>query len=135
MDPVGYAPVAETLTRWLDAGRIVYVPTLVDRAHAGLTGRITLGPEALSGSLLGLAETLVHEWWHIARQVPLEKTASFWLGVATGTPTMARYERPAYRAALEFLTAAASLPDLAEDAVREADAVRATFATEYRVPL
>ena len=132
----GYADVARDLAALDDAGRIRYVPRLADRAHAGLTRRVALGPEAIDGGPVGLAETLVHEHWHLFRQHPLHKTASFWAGVATGTPVMARYERPAYRAALAFLDALARRhPETAATAHAEARAVALSFAAEYRLPL
>lgn len=132
----GHAAVARDLEDLLERGRIRFVPTLVDRAHAGLTRRVTLGPEALDGGIVGLAETLVHEHWHLFRQHPLHKTASFWAGVATGTPVMARYERPAYRAALAFLDALGrQFPETAATARAEAQAVAAVFAREYGATL
>ena len=129
----GYEVVAADLSRLHDRGRIRFAPDLADRAHAGLLGALTLGPEAFDdNSALGLAETLVHEHHHLFRQPPLLKTVSFWAGVATRTPTMARYERPAYDAALGFLAAVArAYPDLADEAAREASAVEATFAANY----
>lgn len=132
----GYEALGVELRGLAASGRIVLVPHLTDRAHAGLTGRIYLGPEPFAeGSVLGLAETLVHERFHL-HQFPLLKTASFWAGVATGTPPMARYERPAYRAAYDFLEAvAAAFPDLTDEARREQAAVAAVFAAEYGRPL
>jgi hypothetical protein len=131
----GYAPVAEQLQRLRDRGAIRILPGLADRAHAGLLGSITLGPEPFQDGVLSLAETLVHEAFHL-RQNPLEKTASFWLGVVTGAPVMRRYERPAYRAAADFLRAvAAHLPELADEAARERFAVEQVFRTEYGAEL
>lgn len=129
----GYEAVAADLSRLRDRGRIRFAPDLADRAHAGLLGALTLGPEAFDGnSALSLAETLVHEHHHLFQQPPLLKTVSFWAGVATRTPVMARYERPAYAAALGFLQAIArARPDLADEATREASAVEATFAANY----
>lgn len=130
----GYAAAARDLARLQDRGRIRFAPTLADRAHAGLTGRITLGPEALDGSVLGLAETLVHEYHH-TRQFPLLKTLSFWKGVLTRTPVLRAYERPAYQAACDFLTAVARhFPDLTAEAAAEHAAVRETFAANYGGP-
>ena len=132
----GYADEARALADWQEAGRIRFVPDLTDRAHAGLLGAITLGPEAFDGTALSLAQTLIHEHWHIARQSPLQKTPSFWAGVATGTPVMARYERPAYRAAPAFLdTVAAALPEWEAAARAEAREVAQTFAHHYRIAL
>lgn len=129
----GYEAVAQDLVRLLQRQRIRFVPALIDRAHAGLTGTIHLGPEPLAGSVLSLAETLVHEHFHLRRQSHFAKTVSFWTGIFTRTPVMARYERPAYDAALRFLQAAAHAhPDLAEEAAAEAHAVRATFEACYK---
>jgi len=128
----GYEGVADDLARLDRAGRIRYAATLEDRAHAGQLGTITLGPEALATGPLSLAETLVHEHFHLKRQNPFHKTVSFWSGIATRTPIMARYERAAYWAALDFLHAVAQArPDLADEARQEAVAVEATFAACY----
>jgi hypothetical protein len=128
----GYQTVARDLEWLARRGRIRFVPTLTDRAHAGLLGAITLGPEALAGSALSLAETLVHEHYHLRRQSHFAKTASFWQGVFTQTPVMARYERPAYQTALDFLHAVArAFPDLADEAQGEATAVMETYAAHY----
>ncbi len=127
-----YEAVAHDLARLLQRQRIHFAPTLADRAHAGLTGRIHLGPEPLAGSVLSLAETLVHEHFHLRRQSHFAKTTSFWAGVFTRTPVMARYERPAYDAALRFLHALAQAhPALAEEAAAEAYAVKSTFDACY----
>ncbi len=129
----GYADQADTLSHLLEAGKIRYVGTLEDRAHAGLLGTITLGPEpfAAGATVLGLAETLVHELFHLG-QNPLEKTASYWTGVFTRTDSMVRYERPAYTAALEFLQTyknrnPADAPSVDEEIV----AVQSTFLSAY----
>ena len=123
----GYEGVGESLVR----RRVSYVPTLEDRGQATLTGVILIGPEALEGSLVGLAETLVHEEFH-TRQNPFLKTHSFWSGVFTQTPVMARYERPAYGAAISFLEALArSQPALAQEALSEAELVRASYTALY----
>ncbi len=129
----GYEAMAADLSRLRDRGRIRFAPDLSDRAHAGLLGALLLGPEVFAAnSALSLAETLVHEHHHLFRQPPLLKTVSFWAGVATRTPTMARYERPAYDAALDFLAAVARAhPDLADEAATETSAVEATFAANY----
>lgn len=128
----GYHTVAQDLAALLESGRIRFWPALTDRAHAGLTRRITLGPEAVEGGVVGLAETLVHEHWHLFRQIPLHKTASFWAGVATGTPVMARFERPAYRAAFDFLEALArQRPETEAIARAEAQAIAVAFEQEY----
>jgi hypothetical protein len=128
----GYDDVARDLRRLLERGKIRFVPALEDRAHAGLTGTITLGPEALEASALGLAETLVHEHFHLRRQSHLAKTVSFWRGVLTGAPVMRAYERPAYAAALDFLRAVErAFPEQAADARREQTEVAAAFAAVY----
>lgn len=128
----GYAGVAADLAGWIARERVRFVPALEDRGQATLTGRLLLGPEALSGHALGLAETLVHEHFHLRRQTPLAKTASFWGGALTGRPVMRAYEAPAYRAALEFLAAVgAALPEWSAAARAERDAVLATFAACY----
>ncbi len=128
----GYEPVAADVERRLASGRVRFDRGMEDRGVAGLSGRIYLGREALYSSPLSLAETLVHEHYHLRHQFPLEKTASFWSGVFTGTPVMRRFERPAYRASADFLrAAAAALPEWAEAARHEAAAVAATYAAEY----
>ncbi|MBC7807926.1 MAG: hypothetical protein H7145_17490 [Akkermansiaceae bacterium] len=129
----GYEAEAESLREMLVAGRIRYVATMEDRAHAGLLGTITLGPEpfAPGGTLLGLAETLVHERFHLT-QNPLEKTVSFWAGVATKSDVMARYEKPAYQAAENFLRRfAQTFPALATESDTELFAVRSSFESSY----
>ena len=123
----GYEDTAQNLKR----RTVRYVPELGDRGQATLTGVILIGPEALLGGVVGLAETLVHEEFH-TRQNPFLKTHSFWSGVFTRTPVMARYERPAYQAALDFLGAlAAACPEYAGEALAEAQAVRASFTAFY----
>jgi len=131
----GYGIVGAGLQAHLGRGRIHFDPALPDRAQAGLTGRIVLGPEAMGSPTLSLAQTLVHEWHH-AHQFPLEKTVSFWLGVALGRPVMRRFERPAYRAALRFLQdVAQAFPDSADAAQAEQQAIAAVFAAEYGGPI
>ena len=128
----GYADVARDLERIGARGGIRFAPALADRAHAGLLGTITLGPEALEGSVLSLAQTLVHEHYHLRRQTPFHKTASFWAGVFTGRPVMQAYEHPAYRAALDFLEAIArAFPEHADEAVAERQAVAASLRAHY----
>ncbi|WP_309719214.1 hypothetical protein [Armatimonas sp.] len=123
----GYAPIAQNLAR----RTVRYVPTLEDRGQATLLGVILIGPEALQGSLVGLAETLVHEEFH-TRQNHFLKTYSFWSGVFTRTPVMARYERPAYQAALDFLSALAAVsPEHSDEALAEYDMVQASFSAFY----
>ena len=132
----GYESVGAELGRLLSTGKLQFVPALVDRGEATLGGRLLVGPEALYSSPVGLAETLVHEYWHLRRQPPLEKTTSFWIGVATGKPVMRRYEMPAYRFALRFLTAVGqTFPTLAEEARSEQEMIRASFADSYGGPL
>jgi hypothetical protein len=131
----GYESEASELADLLRRGRLRYAPELEDRALVTLTGVIKLGPEALDGSLVGLAETLVHERYHL-HQPHLHKTASFWAGVATRTPVMRRYERPAYLAGLRFLQAVErAFPHLAETARGEQEDVAATFYAVFRVAL
>lgn len=128
----GYESVAADLEGRRAAGRIRFDPAMGDRGEAKLTGAIVLGSEAMYASALGLAETLVHEYWHVRRQFPLEKTVSFWSGVFTGTNVMRRYERPAYAAAAAFLRAAAeALPEWADDARAEEGEVRLAYAAVY----
>ncbi|WP_395090086.1 hypothetical protein [Armatimonas sp.] len=123
----GYEAIAQNLTR----RTVRYVPELSDRGQATLTGVILIGPEALLGSVVGLAETLVHEEFH-TRQNHLLKTHSFWSGVFTRTPVMARYERPAYQAALDFLAVlAVSHPEHAGEAHAEAEAVQSSYTALY----
>ena len=131
----GYGVVGAGLTAHLAGDKIACDAALPDRAQAGLTGRIVLGPEAINAPTLSLAQTLVHEWHHV-RQFPLEKTVSFWLGILTGRPVMRRYERPAYRAAIRFLDAVAgAFPALEENAHRERSAIEAVFDAEYGGPI
>ncbi|MFM7323017.1 MAG: hypothetical protein ACKO5K_16075 [Armatimonadota bacterium] len=132
----GYASVARDLGALLDAGRIRHDPDLEDRAVVEWTGMVVLGEEPFQGASVGLEETLVHEHHHRKRQANLMKSASFWTGVVTKTPVMARYERPAYRAALDYLAAVGvARPDDRIDAEREAEAVRRTWEIVYRLPL
>ena len=128
----GEATRLATLSR---EGRIRFAPEMDDRGRASLSGIITLGPEAFLGSRLGLAETLAHEAFHL-RQNPFYKTASFWAGVATRTPVMRRYERPAYAYAFRFLRAAEiALPEWAETARQEQAELLASFRYHYRASL
>ena len=127
----GYAPAAQALRRLMARGRIRFHAELEDRAQAGLTKTITLGPEAMESHPVSLAQTLVHELFHL-HQNPLLKTVSFWSGVATRTPVMRRYEQPAYRAAYDFLEAVkSSQPDFAEIAQSEQEAIQQVFARDY----
>ena len=127
----GYASVAVTLAQMASENRIRLDPNLQDRAQAGLLGTITLGPEAVESSPLSLAETLVHEHYHL-RQNPFLKTVSFWSGLATRTPVMKRYEQPAYQAAMDFLEAVKrARPSLANEAEAERTAIRQAFATDF----
>jgi hypothetical protein len=131
-----FETVGDDLAHLLSGGKLQFIPTLADRGEATLGGRLLIGPEAIYGSLVSLAETLVHEHWHLRRQPPLQKTASFWIGVATGKPVMRRYEMPAYKAALEFLAAVEeAFPLLADEARTEQEMVRASFALFYGGPL
>ena len=132
----GYEAAADFLTCLHSQRRIRFDATLPDRAHAGLTRTITLGPEAVEGSTLSLAQTLVHEYFHLKHQHPLHKTVSFWSGVATRTPTMLRFERPAYQSAIDFLEAAKRAhPHLATEADAEERAIRQVFESTFGVGL
>ena len=127
----GYEETAKRLAKLAGNGRIRESPAIEDRAQAGLLGSITLGPEAVESTPLSLAQTLVHEHYHL-RQNPFLKTVSFWSGVFTRTPVMRRYEQPAYQAAVDFLEAVKSAhPDLAEEAGQEQRAVRHVFERDY----
>jgi len=129
----GYAEVAQELAQLLADGKIRYHDGLEDRAHAGLLGTITLGAEPFAPDMtvLGLAETLVHERFHL-HQNPLMKTASFWTGLVKKADPMIAYERPAYQAAQAFLEAyRAAHPHAAGDADAELVAVRDTFEGAY----
>jgi hypothetical protein len=132
----GYAAVAADLATILAAGKIRIVPTLVDRGHAGLLrDSITLGLEPFDSVPVGLAETLVHEHFHLG-QHPLLKTASFWSGVFTQTNIMRRYEAPAYRAGVDFLRAlSAQFPQYAPEAENEISAICQTYETDYGTAL
>ena len=132
----GYEKVAQDLAQLASENRIRFDARLEDRAQAGLTGTITLGEEAASSSALSLAQTLVHEHFHLRKQNPLLKTVSFWRGVATRTPVMARYEKPAYRAAWDFLEMVArSQPLLANEARAEQSAIAQVFQSGFSEPL
>lgn len=132
----GYAPIGVELAQMAADDRIRLDPTLEDRAQAGLLGTLTLGPEAMEGSPLSLAQTLIHEHFHLHRQSPWLKTWSFWSGVAQGTPVMKRYEQPAYRAAHDFLEAVKrARPDLADEAGAEQRAISQVFATAFGAAL
>lgn len=127
----GYQRHAEELRRLAERGRIRFDAAMEARAEAGLTKIITLGPEALTSHPLSVAQTLVHELYHL-HQNPFLKTVSFWSGVATGTPVMRRYEQPAYRAAYEFLEVVkTSQPQLAAVAQSEQNAISQVFAQGY----
>jgi len=131
----GYEDAARDLADAVARGKMRFAADIEDRAHAGLTGVYHIGDEALSGSRLGLAETLIHERHH-TQQNPLAKTASFWKGALTGANVMRDFERPAYEAAIAFLqTVERSLPDLADEARYEQSAIRQVFLSEYGEPL
>ena len=130
-----YESVATDLTQLWESGKIRYIPTLQDRGQANLLGSITLGPEPFEGSIVGLAETLVHEHFHLG-QNPFLKTTSFWSGVVTRTNVMRRYEAPAYRAGVDFLLALArQFPSYQAEAQTEINAIRETFASEFGTQL
>jgi hypothetical protein len=128
----GYTEVGVELAQLASENRIRFDPALEDRAQAGLLGVITLGPEAMGSSSLSLAQTLVHEHFHLRRQNPFLKTLSFWSGIASGTPVMKRYEQPAYQAAHDFLEVVKRTKiHLANEADNEQRAIRQVFNTEY----
>ncbi|MBC8101885.1 MAG: hypothetical protein H7Z41_04775 [Cytophagales bacterium] len=132
----GYESAGRELFDLRLRGKLRFLPDLADRGQATLGGQILIGPEALWGGTVGLAETLVHEHWHLRRQSVFAKTSSFWMGVATRQPVLRRYEIPAYGAALSFLVAvAARFPELAGEARSEQESVRASFADGYNGPL
>lgn len=132
----GYGEIARDLLLLLGRQNIRFAADINDRAHAGLTGVLHLGAEALEAEPLSLAETLVHEHYHVRRQNPFEKTVSFWSGVVTRVDPMRRYERPAYLSAVDFLRAVAEyLPDRAEAARAEEAAVAQSFADNYGASL
>ena len=127
----GYVEVGVALAQLSCDNRIRFDPNLPDRAQTALTGVITLGPEAAESSPLSLAQTLVHEHFHL-KQNPLMKTVSFWSGVATKTNVMKRYEEPAYQAACDFLEAVKKAhPLLAAEAEDEQAAIRQVFAEGF----
>jgi hypothetical protein len=127
----GYEALAQQLAQLRADGKIRFDENLEDRAQAGLWGTITLGPEAIESSALSLAQTLVHEAWHL-RQNPFLKTVSFWSGVFTRTHPMRRYEAPAYRAAWQFLEAVKMAhPPLAIEAQAEQIAIRQVYESTF----
>lgn len=131
----GYTEAGVHLAQLASEGRIKVNLDLEDRAQASLLGTITLGPEAIEASMVSLAQTLVHEHFHL-RQNPLLKTVSFWSGVVTRTPVMRRYEQPAYQAAIDFLEAVRQThPHLALEAQAEQAAIRQVFALDFGVAL
>lgn len=131
----GYEKTAHELKRLAQSGRMRFDASLEDRAQTGLLKTIVIGPEAMESSPLSLAQTLVHEQFHL-HQNPLLKTVSFWSGVATRTSVMARYERPAYRAAWEFLQAVACAHPLLANAARaEQNAIRLVFENDFKLNL
>jgi hypothetical protein len=128
----GYEMMARELNQLAQKRRILVDESLADRAQTGLLKTIVLGPEAAASSPLSLAQTLVHEQFHL-HQNPLLKTVSFWSGIATRTPVMARFERPAYRAAWVFLEAVACAHScLSSEARAEQNAIRLVFENDYR---
>lgn len=131
----GYAEVGVELAQLASEDRIRIDMALDDRAHAGLLGVITLGPEAAESSPLSLAQTLVHEHFHL-HQNPLQKTVSFWGGVLSRTPVMKGYEQPAYQAAFDFLEAVKRAhPPLATEAASEQAAIAQVFEIGFGAPL
>jgi len=132
----GYAEIGVELAQMASENRIRFDAGLQDRAQAGLLGTIMLGPEAAQSSALSLAQTLVHEHFHLRRQHPLQKTVSFWGGVLSRTPVMRRFEQPAYQAAIDFLrAAAASHPHLAGESQTEEAEIRGVFENSFGASL
>lgn len=128
----GYESVAIDLAQLWAGGKIRFNPELPDRANTELWGTITIGPEAASARPLSLAQTLVHEHHHLRHQHPLQKTASFWSGVASRTNPMRAYEKPAYQAALDFLDAVEQQhPNLALEARMEMVQAADAFESGY----
>lgn len=132
----GYTDVADDLDAWFASLDVIYDPNLPDRAQVSVLGTLILGPEPFEPPLLGLAETLVHEHHHRFRQHHLQKTVSVWAGIATRTPVMARYERPAWRAALAFVQTVRQhqVCDPAECDAEE-HAIRTSWEIHYQIPL
>jgi hypothetical protein len=128
----GYADLGVDLAQLVSQNRVRVNLALEDRAQAGLLGTITLGPEAAQAGALSLAQTLVHEHFHLRRQHPLQKTVSFWSGVLSRSSVMRRYEQPAYQAAWDFLEAVkAAQPHLAQEAEAEQAAIRQVFEMSF----
>lgn len=128
----GYTEEAVDLAQMVSENLVRVDATLDDRAQAGLLGTLTLGPEAVHASPLSLAQTLVHEHFHLYRQSPWLKTLSFWLGVVTATHVMRRYERPAYLAAHDFLEAVKRAhPAMKTEATAEQRAIQQVFTTTF----
>ncbi len=126
----GYGAVVGSLHEKRSAGKL-RLEDIEDRGSASALGVIRIGPEALSDGPVALAATLVHEQFHTT-QFPLTKTASFWAGAITRTHVWRRLERPAYRAAVEFLQALArARPDLADQCAHEIAANESAFRALY----
>lgn len=131
----GYQKIGVELAQLASENRIRFDATMEDRAQTALSGIITLGEEAVASSALSLAQTLVHEHFHL-HQNPLQKTVSFWGGIVSRTPVMARYEKPAYRAAWNFLEAAKMAhPQWAHEAQAEQNAIAQVYETSFGAPL
>ena len=127
----GYVEIGVALAQMASENRIRVDGNLEDRAQAGLLGTITLGPEAVESSALSLAQTLVHEHFHL-RQNPLQKTVSFWSGVLSLSPVMKRYEQPAYQAGIDFLEAVKRKhPHLTDEADNEQAEIRQIFELDF----
>jgi hypothetical protein len=122
------------------SGQLRFDPTLSDRAVTDWRGHITVGSEPMTGCLVGLAETLVHEQFH-RTQPAYAKTLSFWGGIITQTPVWRRLEMPAYRAAYAFLIAMeqyaveSERSDWIREAQQERFAVLHAFQALYGIPL
>ena len=131
----GYKETGIALQKLAAQNRIRFDREMEDRAQTGLLGNITLGPEAIASNTVSLAQTLVHEAYHL-HQNPFLKTVSFWTGFLTHTPVMRRYEQPAYQAAIDFLAdVKRTQPHLAQEAEREQNAMRCVFANDFGVTL
>jgi hypothetical protein len=128
----GYAAVGADLSQIASQKRIRIDSSLDARAETRLSGAIVLGAEALASSPPSLAQTLVHEHFHLRRQHPLQKTVSFLSGVFSKSHVMKRFEQPAYQAANDLLEAVKmAQPALLVEANAEQAAIRQVFATDF----
>ena len=95
-------PGYHDVEREIDSRKILFDPRLSDRAYVTLLGNIKIGPEAVSGTPLSLAGTLVHEVHHLSQPL-LYRTWSFWRGIFRREHPHKWLEWPAYRAQAQFL--------------------------------